>query len=130
MDAPHGVSVKASTDGRRKKFEIAIARCQRAKCVWRSNDPSIVLSAEQSGTAPSSTQVLSATRGTLNPNHQHICKHHEEFNQGQEPNLSSKQKGHQIQSDQLSNGCHQELDGHIEKHLRADDVWGFPCVLG
>ena len=35
--------MKASTDGRSKKFAIAIAQSQRAKCVWISNDPSIVI---------------------------------------------------------------------------------------
>ena len=41
--ASHGVPMEDSTDGRSKKFAIAIAQCQRAKSVWRSNDPSIVI---------------------------------------------------------------------------------------
>ena len=62
--------MEASTDGRSKKFAIAIAECQRAKCVRRSNDPSIVidirglgmktilLSAKCSGTVPPSNRDL------------------------------------------------------------------------
>ena len=36
--ASYGVPMKASTDGKRKKFAIAIAQSQRAKCVWSLND--------------------------------------------------------------------------------------------
>ena len=43
MNASHGVPVKASTDGRSKIFAIAIAPCQRAKSVWRSDDPPTVI---------------------------------------------------------------------------------------
>ena len=43
MYASHGVPMKASTDGSSKKLAIAIAQSQRTKCVWRSNDPSIVI---------------------------------------------------------------------------------------
>ena len=43
MNASHGVPVKASTNGRSKKFAVTIARSQRAKSGWRSDDPSIVI---------------------------------------------------------------------------------------
>ena len=43
MCTSQGVPVNASTDGRSKKFAIAIAQCQRTKCVRRSNNPSKVI---------------------------------------------------------------------------------------
>ena len=43
MYASHGVPMEASTDSRSEKFAIAIAQCQRAKCVRRSDDPSMVI---------------------------------------------------------------------------------------
>ena len=33
VNAPHGVPVKASTDGRSKKLAVTIAQCQRTKCI-------------------------------------------------------------------------------------------------
>ena len=33
VNAPHGVPVKASTNSRGKEFAIAIAQCQRTKCI-------------------------------------------------------------------------------------------------
>ena len=70
MYPSHGVPVKASTDGRSKKFAVAIAQSQRAKCVRRPNNPSIVsmsevlgiktvlLSEKCSGTVPPSNKDL------------------------------------------------------------------------
>ena len=43
MYASHGVPMAAPADSRSEKFAIAIAQCQWAKCVWRSNKSSIVI---------------------------------------------------------------------------------------
>ena len=43
VNASHGVTVKASADGRSRKFAIAIAQGQRAKSVWRSKFSSEML---------------------------------------------------------------------------------------
>ena len=43
MNAPHSVPLKASTYGRCKDLTVTIAQCQWTKCIWRSNDSSIVI---------------------------------------------------------------------------------------
>ena len=55
MNVSHDVPVKASTDGRGKKFAIEIALCQRAKSVRRSNGLSIIVSVRGLGDKDGST---------------------------------------------------------------------------
>ena len=64
MYASHGVPMKASTDGRSKKFAIAIAQCQGTKCVCRSNDPSIVIDIRGLGDEDNSTLSKMLWNGT------------------------------------------------------------------
>ena len=71
--ASHGVPMKASTDGRSKKFAIAIAKCQRTKRVWRSNNPSIVIDVRGLGDEDSSTLSKVIRERYLLPTE--ICKH-------------------------------------------------------
>ena len=43
MYASHSVRMEAPTGSRSEKFAIAIVHYQWTKCVWRSNNPSIVI---------------------------------------------------------------------------------------
>ena len=64
MYPSHGVPMKASTDGRSKKFAVAIAQSQRAKCVRRPNNPSIVIDVRGLGDKNSSTLSKTIRNGT------------------------------------------------------------------
>ena len=73
MYPSHGVPMKASTDGRSKKFAVAIAQSQRAKCVRRPNNPSIVIDVRGLGDKDSSTIRKMFWNGYLLPTK--TCKH-------------------------------------------------------
>ena len=55
MNALHSVPMKAAIYSRGKEFAIAIAQRQRAKSVWRSNDPSKVINVRGLGDKDGST---------------------------------------------------------------------------
>ena len=103
VNASHSVPMKASTKSRGKKFAIAIAQCQRAKRVWRSNDPSIVINVrclwDKDGPTFGKTirnttslqySLISMKEELRTQAHQHICRHRREFRQVQEPSLFFK----------------------------------------
>ena len=115
MYASHRVPMEAPTDSRSEKFAIEIAQCQWTKCVWRSNNPSIVIDVRFLGDKDSSTLSDMFWNGTSFQQRPLRIKEelrtqtpgtpvgtNMEFRQGQEPNLFSWQRVRQTQSYTLS----------------------------